>query len=297
MPKIKTNDGISLYYEEAGAGTPIIFIHEFGGDLRSYEAQLRHFSRRYRCVAFNARGFPPSDVPDDIKAYSQDRTLQDVCDVMDSLGIERAHLIGVSMGAFTALLLGMQQPKRVISLVLGGCGYGADPESSTGFRSQVMQGAGLIERSGMGVFAETYANAPARLQFANKDPRGYMEFKSQLATRSAVGAALTMRGVQLERPPFNEVFRTDLASVLLPTLIVTGDEDDPTLEPSIYLKRAIQTAELAILPGAGHTLHLEEPLEFNRLLDNFYHQINSNRWRSRDPRSLTAGMLGQTRQT
>ena len=65
MALVIANDGVNLFYEETGQGTPVIFVHEFAGDFRSWEPQVRHFSRRYRCITFNARGFPPSDVPDD----------------------------------------------------------------------------------------------------------------------------------------------------------------------------------------------------------------------------------------
>ena len=70
MPYAEADDG-RLYYEDTGSGTPIVFVHEFAGDLRSWEPQVRALARRHRCITFNARGYPPSDVPDDPKAYSQ----------------------------------------------------------------------------------------------------------------------------------------------------------------------------------------------------------------------------------
>ena len=77
MPNIKTDDGVNLFYEEAGNGTPIIFVHEFAGDTRSWEPQMRHFSRRYRSIAYNARGYPPSEIPADSDSYSQKRACDD----------------------------------------------------------------------------------------------------------------------------------------------------------------------------------------------------------------------------
>lgn len=293
MPTITSTDNVEIFYVEAGSGTPIIFIHEFGGDLRSYEAQLRHFSRRYRCIAFNARGFPPSTVPDSLDLYSQERSFQDVLALMTGLSITRAHFVGASMGSFTALKLAMLYPERAISITLLGCGYGADPKTSAKFRDQVVRGALMIETSGMEAFAGAYAYAPSRVQLENKDPRGHLEFKSQLAGRDPIGSALTMRGVQLGRQPFDEDFGATLNVIKVPTLIVTGDEDDATLEPSIFLKRSIPSADLAIIPGAGHTLHLEEPAELNRLLDNFFHQISVGRHALRDPRASNGQMLGQ----
>jgi len=99
MPTIKSADGTELYYEEAGAGTPIIFIHEFAGDYRTWEPQMRAFSRSHRCVTFSARGYPPSDVPTNASHYGQDIARGDVLAIMDALGVGKAHIVGHSMGA------------------------------------------------------------------------------------------------------------------------------------------------------------------------------------------------------
>src|SRR5262249_29216887 len=87
MPHLTTDDGVKLYYEEVGAGIPIVFVHEFAGDVRSWEPQLRYFGRRYRCIAYNARGYPPSDVPGTVDKYSQDRARDDIRAVLDALKI------------------------------------------------------------------------------------------------------------------------------------------------------------------------------------------------------------------
>ena len=129
MPHLETDDNVKLYYEEAGKGTPIIFVHEFAGDFRSWEPQMRHFSRRYRAVAYNARGYPPSDVPSDSNDYSQKRACDDIRAVMDALQIEEAHIVGLSMGGFATLHFGFDYSERALSLVVGGCGYGAEPDS------------------------------------------------------------------------------------------------------------------------------------------------------------------------
>src|ERR1700749_4672048 len=110
MPHVTTDDGIKLYYEETGSGTPIVFVHEFAGDCRSYESQVRYFSRGYRCIAFNARGYPPSDVPGDVERYSQDRAGDDIHAVLDALRIDKAHIAGLSMGGFATLHFGFTYP-------------------------------------------------------------------------------------------------------------------------------------------------------------------------------------------
>src|ERR1700757_4743357 len=126
MPHLTADDGVKLYYEEVGSGIPIIFVHEFAGDIRSYELQIRYFARRYRCIVYNARGYPPSDVPEDPARYSQERARDDIRAVLDGLGIAKAHVVGVSMGGFATLHSGLSYPDRALSLVVAGCGYGAE---------------------------------------------------------------------------------------------------------------------------------------------------------------------------
>jgi pimeloyl-ACP methyl ester carboxylesterase len=291
MPHATTDDGIRLSYEETGQGTPLIFVHEFAGDHRSYEAQLRHFSRRYRAIAFNARGYPPSDVPDDISAYSQARAADDILAVLDHVGAERAHVAGISMGAFATLHFGLRHPGRALSLCLGGCGYGAEPDRIALFRAEADATAAMLRQDGMAAFAERYAFGPTRVQFANKDPRGHAAFKAMLAEHSATGSANTQVGVQKERPSLYDL--TDaLARITVPTLIVAGDEDWPCLAPSLMLKRVIPSAALAILPNTGHALSVEEPDAYNRLLDDFLAQVETGRWPLRDARAVSATITG-----
>ena len=291
MPSATTDDGIHLHYEESGHGTPLIFVHEFAGDHRSYEAQLRHFGRRYHAVAYNARGYPPSDVPDDVAAYSQARAADDILAILDHLGAPKAHVAGISMGAFATLHFGLRHPDRALSLSLGGCGYGAEPERQPLFRAEAEAIAQILRRDGMAEFAECYAYGPTRVQFENKDPRGHAEFKRLLAEHSALGSANTQAGVQKERPSLYDL--TDaLGRLTVPTLIVSGDEDWPCLAPSLMLKRAIPSAALAVLPNTGHALSVEEPDAYNRLLDDFLAQVETGRWPMRDKRAISATITG-----
>ena len=146
MPYVTADDGTKLFYEEVGTGIPIVFVHEFAGDHRSWELQMRHFGRRYRCVAYNARGYPPSDVPDDVERYSQDRARDDIHAVLDALSLETAHVVGLSMGGFAALHFGFTYPGRVRSLVVGGCGYGASPDKRAQFAEETRDGHAQFAR-------------------------------------------------------------------------------------------------------------------------------------------------------
>ncbi len=291
MPMLATDDGVNLYYEEAGSGTPIVFVHEFAGDHRSREPQLRHFSRRYRCIAYNARGYPPSEVPEDVARYSQARSRDDIRCVLDALRIERAHVVGLSMGAFATLHFGMAHGKRALSLTVAGCGYGAHPAEHAAFQADSRERAARMLEQGMADLAATYGHGPARVQLQAKNPRGFAQFIAEFAEHSALGSANTMRGYQAQRPSLYALV-DEMRRIPAPLLIIAGDEDDATLEPSLLMKRAIPTAALAVLPRSGHVLNLEEPARFNALLEDFFHQVESGRWGPRDPRSPVHSVYG-----
>lgn len=291
MPTITTDDGVSLYYEETGSGSPIVFVHEFAGDHRSWEPQVRALSRRHRCITYGARGFPPSDVPPDAASYSQARACADIRCVLDGLGIDKAHIVGLSMGGFATLHFGLTYPERALSLLIAGCGYGAEKEQSTRFRGEADIIADRLRSQGMPKFAETYALGPTRVQLQNKDPRGWREFADQLAQHSAEGSANTQQGVQKERPSIFDL-EEGMKKITVPTLIVTGDEDWPCLIPNVFMKRAIPSAALFVMPNTGHTLNIEEPDMFNRAIADFVAQVEAGRWPMRDPRATIESITG-----
>ena len=291
MPHATTDDGVRLHYEESGSGIPVIFVHEYAGDWRSWEPQLRHFGQRYRAIAYNARGYPPSDVPENVAAYSQHRAADDIRSILDHLKIDRAHIVGLSMGGFATLHFGFRHPTRARSLVVAGCGYGAETESRTRFRAEAEAIAAFIDQNGMQAFAAKYAYGPTRVQFENKDPRGFAEFKQYLSEHSALGARNTQLGVQRERPSLYDLIE-DMKRLTLPTLVLTGDEDWPCLNPGILMKQTIPTAALSVMPNCGHTINIEDPDEFNRLVSTFLAQVDAARWPTRDPRAVTASITG-----
>jgi pimeloyl-ACP methyl ester carboxylesterase len=277
MPTLTTDDGVKLHYEESGSGIPIVFVHEFAGDWRTWEPQLHHFSRRYRCIAYNARGYPPSDVPADVGRYSQQRAREDILAVLDALDIRRAHIVGNSMGGFAALHFGMACSPRALSLVVAGCGYGARPDQYKEFQAQARELAQTMLDKGMAHVAATYGHNASRLQLREKDPRGFDEFIRNFSEHSAQGSANTMLGYQARRPSLYDLV-ADMARIAAPVLIVAGDEDDAVLEPSLLMKRSIPTAGLVVLPKSGHMTNLENPALFNGLLEDFFHQVESGRW-------------------
>jgi pimeloyl-ACP methyl ester carboxylesterase len=291
MPTITTDDGVALHAESTGSGQPLLFIHEFAGDHRSWEPQVRFFSGSYRCITYAARGYPPSDVPADPAAYSQPRAVRDAIAVLDGLSLPSAHVVGLSMGGFTALHLALGWPERVMSAVVAGAGYGAPPERQDAFRAECETIAAAFEADGAERVAQWYAIGPARVQFQNKNPRGWAEFAAALARHSSAGAALTMRGVQAGRPSLYAL-RGELAQVRTPVLVIAGDEDEGCLETAVMLKRTIPTSGLVILPRTGHTANLEEPDLFNATVDRFLAAVGRGAWPVRDPRSRSASTTG-----
>jgi len=290
MPHVTTDDGVRLHYEDVGSGAPMVFVHEFAGDARSWEPQLRFFSRRYRCIAFSARGYPPSDVPETPASYGQDRATDDIAAVINGLGLAPAHVVGLSMGAFATLHIGLRYPHLARSLVAAGVGYGAAPGKREQFQAEVEASATRIRDEGMGRFATVYAHGPTRLRFEAKDPRGFAEFEAQLAEHSTLGAYNTMMAVQRLRPALADL-EAGFRAMKVPTFIIAGDEDDPTLEPAFFLKRSIASSALLVMPHCGHTLNLEDPDAFNRAVLDFVTMVDAGRWPLRDPATLAGGII------
>jgi pimeloyl-ACP methyl ester carboxylesterase len=285
MPHVSSIDGVRLYYEEVGSGTPIVFVHEFGGDHRSWEPQLRAFARSHRCIAFAARGYPPSDVPESGDRYGQDIAVEDVTAILDELGVGAAHVVGHSMGAYTALHFGIRQSSRCLSVAVLGCGWGSDPTARDAAAATCVEIAQMFEAGPPAQAAANYARAPMRHTFEAKDPRSFAEFERMLAEHSGLGSALTMLNLQLKRPTLWEMGEA-LRGFVPPLLVIVGDEDFPCLDGSLFLKRTVPTAGLLVMPRTGHTINSEEPSAVNGALAEFFAASEAGSWLShRRPRA------------
>jgi pimeloyl-ACP methyl ester carboxylesterase len=289
MPHATTPDGVKLYYEEAGSGTPILFVHEYSGDWRSWEPQMRFFARKHRCITYSFRGYPRSDVPDKAEMYGQDHAVEDVRHMLDHLGISKAHIVGLSQGAFATAHFGRCHPERALSLTLAGVGSGAERDGHEQFKREAQEAAARIRERGMAKYAESLTANPTRSRFKQKDPRGFAEFVKNLSEHPDVGAAHTMENYQSKRPSLYD-FEEEWKKLDLPTLIVCGDEDGPCLLPSLYLKRILPNAGLAVFAKTGHTVNIEEPDAFNRELWNFVTLAEAGRWTPGHP-STNAGLI------
>jgi pimeloyl-ACP methyl ester carboxylesterase len=285
MPRVAVN-GVELFYEVTGEGFPVIFSHEYGGDYRSWNPQVRYFDRMYQCVTYNHRGFPPSDVPETQDAYTQDHLIADLYGLVQHLGFKQAHFVGFSMGGNIVLNFGMRYPELCRSLVVVGTGTGTVNREV--FEQNVKDIVGLQLNQGIEAFAEAYGNSPTRQALRRKDPAGWQEFKENLKDHSAVGSAFTMQGVQRDRPIIFALEK-ELEQIRVPTLIITGDEDEPCVDPSVFMRRHIPTSGLMVFPQSGHPVNLEEPALFNQSVSDFFKMVEAGRWGTRA--KVTTSML------
>src|SRR5450432_122693 len=284
MPHITSRDGTRLYYEEVGEGTPVVFVHEYAADYRTWEPQLRRFSRQYRCVTYSQRGYPPSDIPSDPDKYSQDIFRDDVIAMLDALKIDKAHVVGHSMGAATALHVGIHYAKRCISVTAAGCGYGSspDPKVVEASRAASREPGKIFATESMEVAGTRYADGPTRQAQKNKDPRGYAHFVKMLTEHSALGHSMTMLNLQAKRPTLWDM-EADLKKFSPSLLVIVGDEDDWCLDASIFLKRTVPTAGLVVIPRSGHTITSEEPAKFNAAVAELFSAAEAGRWLAHKP--------------
>jgi pimeloyl-ACP methyl ester carboxylesterase len=273
MPKALIN-GVEIFYEVSGTGYPIVLCHEVAGDYRSWEPQVRFFARHYRVVTFNARGYPPSDVPTALSDYSQDQAVDDLRALLDHLDISDAHLAGLSMGGNVSLNFALKYPQRTKSLVVAGTGNGSDnPEN---FLNRAEKFAQRLDSGDLKAISD-FAQNPNRLQLRHKDKRSWQEFANYFMGHSPMGFTLTLRGVLARRPSIYSLEK-QLRSLEVPTLIMVGDEDKGCINPSLFMKDCISRSGLVLFPQSGHVLNLEEPAMFNSTVLNFITAVEKDKW-------------------
>ena len=275
MPTFAAADGVNIYYEVAGQGYPLLLSHEFAGDITSWEPQVNFFARRYRVITYCHRGYPPSDVPDDPAAYSQEHLVSDMRELLLHLGIERACVGGLSMGGSAAVSFAIAHLSMCRALIVASAGSGTTGRDRLLASWQAL--SELMLADGMGKFAEGYASGPERVQFRRKDPVGWEKFRAGLAAHSAQGSAYTFRGVQMRRPTIYQL-EEQLRRIDVPALVLVGDEDEPCLEPGLFMKRTMPRSGLAVFPQSGHTINLEEPALFNWTILDFLTAVEAGRW-------------------
>lgn len=273
MPRISTEHG-DLSYEAHGAGTPIVFCHEFAQNLDGWSSQVSHFSRRHRTIAYSRRGYPPSAIPERQEAYAFAQSVADLEQLVRDLDASPAHIVGHGAGGNIALALAIGRPGMVRSLVLAGAGAGSgDPEN---WKSSARAFAEEIEQGGTDALIRTIASAKQRTIFRDRDPVGWQAFIRSMGRLSARGCAHAMRGA-LSRPSFLEL-GDELAKLRVPILLVLGDQDRPSFDGSHFVFEHAPRAAMAVIPLCGHTENLEHPSRFNDIVADFLTLVDAGRW-------------------
>jgi pimeloyl-ACP methyl ester carboxylesterase len=267
MPFARSGD-VKLDYDETGQGPPIIFAHELASDRRQWRLQVAALSGAFRCIAYDARGYPPSDVPEADDAYGYQRFVDDIGALQDHLGLERCHLVGSSMGAYAALMFALQNPGRVQGVAACGVGSGSPAGEIAAFRAEMAALSDLYLKQGAAAGAEQIAAGANRQPLRRDHPDRWAVFLDDLRGHSAPGMARVCRNYQGRRPSLYD-FADAFARMRMPVLVVVGEEDSPCLETSRFLAATIPGAELQLFPEAGHTPNIEAPETFNHVLHQF----------------------------
>lgn len=268
MAFLTTDDGCRLYYEVSGEGPAIVFAHESAADTRQWREQVEALSARYRCIVYNARGYSPSDVPQDDAAYGYVAAWRDLAAVVEQVAGGPAHIVGLSMGAYAGLMLGLNRPELVTSLFFAGGGTGSTRQPDNSMRDNMTALAQLFMDKGSAAGAAQIALPPNRTGFQRRDPARWQAWYDDLMTHSAEGMARTFRNYQGGRPSLYD-FEAALRQLDKPTMLVVGDEDSGCIEINLFLKQILPDAGLWMVPHSGHAVNLEAPDMFNRVLENF----------------------------
>ena len=255
MPTVQANT-IQLYYEMHGAGQPLVFIHGLGSSTRDWEAQMPAFSKSFQVITFDLRGHGQSDKP--AGPYDMAIFSADLADLLQTLGIGAAHIVGLSLGGAVALQFALDYPAHVRTLTIVNSGPTlGDPAYA---QQEIERRVGIVQHQGMRAMGQALsanlfprpeqANLRATFveRWAENDPEAYIH-----ATRSMLGWDVTDR----------------LNALQCPTLVIAADQDySPVALKEAYVKR-IPNAQLVVIPDAHHALPMEQPEQFNNVLGRF----------------------------
>jgi pimeloyl-ACP methyl ester carboxylesterase len=265
MPLVEL-ENIRLYYEEQGSGPALVLAHGHACGVRSWDPQLRVLTDHYRVIVYDARGHGLSDAPREASAYSQEHMVDDLCGLLDHLGLATVTLVGLSMGGNVVLNFALAHPDRVSALILADTGAGSDDTVRMVARS--LHGADLLESGGLEAYVDWAMSHPAFARFASRGPEEERFIRSCLMTNRAHGIALSTRGVQAKRTSIYAL-EPQLRQLLVPVLLVVGEQDQACVPVHAFMARTIPDAVHHVIPGAGHLTNLEAPDAFNRLVAEF----------------------------
>ncbi|MFH0809862.1 MAG: alpha/beta fold hydrolase [Pseudomonadota bacterium] len=250
MPKVSVN-GINLNYEVHGEGHPIILLPGYGGTLETWRHQVAAFSREFRLITCDLRGHGGTDSPASPDEYSADIVIEDVLQLMKTLGVDKAVMGGHSMGGYLAMRFYLAHPGHVSALVLIGAGPGfRNPIQKEAWNRRCRDYAEVLEAQGIEAFVARFPGVLSR------NGSGH----------NPVGLAHAARGVMAQ---FDSYVTENLGQIKVPTLIIDGERDKRNVPASQYMARSIPGAQCAVVPDAGHAASLDNPKDFNKIVLDF----------------------------
>lgn len=251
MPYL-TRNGVRLYYEDHGQGTPILLTHGFAAATGMWQGQIEAFQQSYRLIPWDMRGHGGSDCPTEQALYSHDHTVEDMRALLDHLHLDQAIIAGHSLGGFMSLAFHVAYPERVRALILQGCGPGyRNPEARAAWNAQAEQRARTFEEKGL----ESLGGGAE----VGVSKRG-----------SAAGLAKAARGILVQ---VDARVIDHLPGIRVPTLIIAGERDAPFLDGVHYMAERIPDATKVIIADAGHGANVEQPAVFNEAMQRFLNQL------------------------
>ncbi len=269
MTRVAVN-GIQLNVEVSGIGPPLVLLHGFTGSAANWRAHVAVFGKQFQTVAIDLLGHGDSDSPTDPARYRMERCLEDLLSVFDQLGLDRVSLLGYSMGGRVALHLTVAHLDRVNALVLESASPGlADPAERQARAASDEALAKRIEQEGLPAFIAYWEQIPLFASQARLPESVRVELRAQRLRNNPCGLANNLRGLGtgVQSPLWDR-----LPEVRIPTLLIAGGFDQKFAAIARALSAAHPKTQLTLVPDAGHTVHLEQPEVFDKLVLDFLRQ-------------------------
>ncbi len=270
MPRLPVN-GVHINVEQAGEGPPLVLLHGFTGSAAGWAEHAAVFAHGHATVAVDLLGHGLSDAPDDPQRHGIGYATEDVLSVLDALGIQRAGLLGYSMGGRVAISLAIVAPERLSALILESASSGIRDAGAR--RERAVQDAELaaaIEQDGIEPFVDRWEHLPLFASQATLPEPARGDLRAQRLQNSPAGLANSLRGLgQGVQPPMHEY----LQQIRVPTLLIAGELDPAYCALGQEMLDLIPQARLEVVPDAGHAVHLEQPERFRALVLEFLNEV------------------------
>jgi len=266
--------GVRIHYKDEGQGYPVLFMHGFASDLQSWDEQVPVLVDKYRVVRYDCRGHGGSESPDHQDDYSQEILVDEALGLLDAIGLDKAHVCGLSMGGGTALNLALKHPDRVSAAIIASTGAGSGAEESflEGFKALT----DMLDRGDLESFAKTLASSPVAAVFSKLRPDLIETTKERRMRNNPGGLAHIIRGAIMRR---KSIFALEdqLKNMKVPALIVAGELDQACRGPADFMGRHIPRSRLVVFPETGHVVNLERREDFNREMLGFLDDVACGR--------------------